>query len=416
MLAKVGLIIAAIILLGNTIAISRDFQDSWILEGLEIPFAIFFVVYAVTFFSEARTSWVVALAVLGRIVFLLVPNLKYTWFQGIFIDQHMQYALANHVYNTGHVASFLATGEPSQYIYTPLMHLFFSTFSTVLNVPIVASMKFLPILWSPIYPLLTYVLVKRSGFLQKRAFVKYALFFSSLPFVNQYVVTGALMGSPLVLLTFISMILAFREKDRRFWLICLIFAVALAMAHSVSSVVFAGIILVIPLLQKVARFRTYKPLRMSQALTIITISATWLMFSADIVLRVMVGQVFYNVPSGMTPGSERISPTFFQHLQVNPLSALRSVIAYFGADILFLIISTISLIVFFRMRKKLSQTANYVSLLGWASLMFVVVGSFIQLGGPRALLFMTVVSICLFFILYIIKDGLSESGRPTTSF
>ena len=57
---KLFLVIAIVVLIGNTLAISRDYQDSWVLEGLEIPFALFVITYVAAFFSEKRTSVTIA--------------------------------------------------------------------------------------------------------------------------------------------------------------------------------------------------------------------------------------------------------------------------------------------------------------------------------------------------------------------
>jgi hypothetical protein len=49
---RLVLLLSIIILLGNALVINRDYQDSWILEGLEIPFLLFVIISNVTFFSE----------------------------------------------------------------------------------------------------------------------------------------------------------------------------------------------------------------------------------------------------------------------------------------------------------------------------------------------------------------------------
>ena len=101
-----------------------------------------------------------AFAIVGHAVFLLVPNLKYVWFQGIWVDQHQQYALASDVVQNGRIAT---TGSffVSVYGATPLYHLLLSVFSIFLNVPVVDAMKYVPVLTSPLYPLLIYGIMKK---------------------------------------------------------------------------------------------------------------------------------------------------------------------------------------------------------------------------------------------------------------
>jgi hypothetical protein len=58
--------------------------------------------------------------------------LKYVWFQETAIDQHIQYGLANHVYNEGYIATQGRFGV-SVYCNTPFIHLTFAIFSIDLN-------------------------------------------------------------------------------------------------------------------------------------------------------------------------------------------------------------------------------------------------------------------------------------------
>jgi len=401
-MSKLLLVIALVVLIGNTLVISRDHQDSWVLEGLEIPFVLFVVTYMVAFFSERKPSRMVMLAIIGRTVFLLIPNLKYVWFQGPFIDQHQQYALANHVYNEGHISA-----EPAfalAYTSTPLMHLFFSIFSIILNVPVVDSMKYLPVLLSSLYPLLTYIIVEKMGFSQGRAILKYALFISSVPFtLEQYVVTGSLFGILLAFLILSNLILMFQKSDRGYWFVCIIFVFALASAHSVTSVILILLLLSIMVLQRVSYFRPKSFLRASIALTFASIGAAWLTFFANYNLQGIVRQIFVAVPSGATPPSEYIHATFFDHIRVNILSAIKSFSVSYGADAFLLLLTLGGLIILLRRRKQLNSAANFVFFFGWLALVIMVFGVLIKLGATRTMhferLFYPVFSSVLFVYL-----------------
>ncbi len=385
-ISKLFLLIAIVLLIGNTVAISRDYQDSWILEGLEIPFTLFVITYAIAFFCETKTLWMVVLAAIGRTVFLLIPNVKYAWFQGTFIDQNVQYALASHVFNQGHIATQFAIGQP--YITAPLEHLSFSTFSTILNIPVVDSMKYLPVLWSLMYPLLTYVIVKRIEFPQGLGILKYALFFSSVPFSGeQYVVTGGLFGILLAFLVLSTLVQIFEKSDRRYWLVCTIFVFALAAAHSVTSVILAISLLAIMLLQRILHFGKRSYWRASIPLGVALIIVVWLMFPASTTLQGIVNVIFVSVPGGVTPQSEYISSTFFEHVRANILSATRSFAVYYGADAFFLLLTLAGLLLLLKWRKKLNNALNFLSIFGWLTLFLMVVGYLMKLGAPRVLQF-----------------------------
>jgi hypothetical protein len=380
------LIVAVVLLIINSVAISRDYQDSWILEGLEIPFVFFVITYVAAFFSERRLSRMVLLAIVGRTVFLLIPNLKYVWFQGPYYDQHMQYALANHVYNEGHVTSQL-TFSPV-YTTTPLEHLFFSIFSIVMNVRVVDSMKYLPVLWSLAYPLLVYVIAKNMNFSRKTTILRYALFVSSIPFaIEQYIVTGSHFGILLAFFILSCLFSILQKNDRRYWLVCTIFALTLALAHSVTLIILAASLFLIMAIQRTLSSRPKSYLRASAILTVVSITAASIMFQATPILEAISYQLFSAVPSGLTPQSEYISYSFFEHARTNIISAAKSFTVYYGADAFFLLLTIAGLIVLLKMRRKLNSATTFLSIFGWSILIFMLTGYIFKIGAPRSMHF-----------------------------
>jgi hypothetical protein len=391
--SKLLLAVAIIVLVISALANSRDYQDSWVLEGLEIPFALFVIIYVIAFFSEKKTSWMIILAITGRIVFLILPSLKYVWFQGTAIDQQLQYALANHVVSEGHVSTAIAYGAEA-YTSAPLMHISFSIFSIILNVPVTDSLKYLPILWSPIIPLLTFVIVKRMGFSKGNSILKYALFFSSIPFTaEQYLVTGTLLGGLYFLLVLSSLVLILKKNDgasepkddRIYWVFCAIFAIALAATHSVSSIMLSVALVAILLLQRVPYFRPKSHLQVAGVLAIVLIGLAWLLFQSSYALEQTVRSIFIGVPSGATPGSERIPASFFEHILRNPLSAIRSFSVLYGADAFLLLLALVSLVIMLKMKKRSNDVQGFIQLLGLWFFFLIVIGALLNLGGPRAL-------------------------------
>jgi len=379
---KIALLMAIVILLGNAVSISRDYQDSWVLEGLEIPFLLFVITYVVAFFSETRSSWMLMLAITARITFLLIPNLKYVWFQGTAIDQQGQYALANHVYNQGYI---FAIGV-SAYTTTPLFHLLLSAFSIVLQIPVVDSMKYLPVLFSSIYPLLTYTVVKKMEFSKEAKILKYALFISSVPLsFEQYVVTGGLFGILLAFLILSNIITIFQKKDRRYWLVCTIFIFALAAAHSVTSTILTVLLLAIVTLQKIPYFRPKSYIRASITLAVASISAAWLMFQAYPTLKAIVRTIFVAVPSGTTPPSEYIPSTFFELARADMLEAAKTFLVYYGADLFLLLLLVAGLVTLLKKRKHLNDPAKFLLIFGALALMIILIGVCLKLGATRTL-------------------------------
>ena len=385
---KILLFVGIMVLLSNAAAISRDYQDSWILEGLEIPFALFVIMYAVTFFSEKKISWMIALAVIGRFVFFLVPNLKYAWFQGIWIDQHQQYAMANHVCNEGYIATQGPFGA-SVYGTTPLIHLTFAIFSITLNIPVVHSIKYLPVLLSPIYPLLTYVIMKRIKVPWGTTALKYALFISSIPTLANYVVTGSSFGVHLVFLILFILVALMQRNDRRYGFVFIFFVCVLAATHSSSSVLLTMFLLILMLFQKVSYFQPLLKsyLKASAVLAATSISAAWLMFPASFTLEKIVRVFVAGVSGGITPGSEQIPVRFFDLVRIDPFWAIKSVLVYNGADVFLLLMMFTGLIILLKMRKQLDDTSKFLIVLGGVTFLFIINGLFLKVGGFRSLYF-----------------------------
>lgn len=381
---EIALSIAIGALLINSVAISRDFQDSWILEGLEVTFTLFVITYAVTFFSEKKVSKMIALAVIGRFVLLLIPNLKYAWFQGIWIDQHSQYALANHVCNEG----FIAPQGPfnfSVYSTTPLIHLTFAIFSIIPNIQLVYSIKYLPVLLSPIYPLLTYTIMKKLKVPWGTTALKYALFVSSVPISPYYVVSGSSFGSLLVFLTLSSLITLIHGNDRRYRFIFIFFICVLAASHSSSSVLLSIFILIIYLLQKASFFRLKPYVKTLAVLTTISISVAWLMFSAGTTLEKIVGTFFSGVFGEPTPGAEQVPVRFFELARLNMLEAIKSVLPFYGGDIFVLLMSFAGLLILLKMRRQLDDASKFLTVLFGAVFSSIPIGLLLRVGGFRTL-------------------------------
>ena len=378
---KLVLIIEIIVLLGTALAISRDYQDSWILEGLEIPFVLFVATYAMVFLDEKRISWMIALAVIGRCVFLLIPNLKYVWFQGIWIDQHMQYGLANNVYNEG----YIATQGSSIYGSTPLIHLSFAIFSIVLNVPVVDSVKYLPVFLSPIYPLLTYVIMKNLKFLQGTTALKYALFVSSIPISSvNYIVAGAQFGVLLAFLILASLVILLQKNDRRHWFIFIFFILVLAATHSSSSVLLTTFLLTTMLLQKIPNFRLKSYLKAPAVFAVTLICGAWLMFPAGFTFEAIVRTILVGVPRGTSPGGY-VPPRFFELARVDMFGAIKSILVFNGADAFLLLLTIGGLMVLLKMRKRVNHTSKFLFLISGLMLLFIPIGLLLKVGGFRVL-------------------------------
>jgi hypothetical protein len=402
---RIGLIISVAILLGSAAAISRDYQDSWILEGLEIPFLLFIVFFVLTFFSEKKVSSLISLAILGRVVWLLIPNLKYVWFQGVAQDQHVQYGLASYLVNTGTIATNVPFTSGS-YIATPLLQILLSVFSVVLGVSVVDSIKYVPILFSPIYPLLTYAIVKKMGSEQESNILKYALFLASIPISGAgFLIGGITFGILLAFIVLFLLVAVIRTNDRRYSLLLPVFLIALAAAHSPTSIILTGLVLLTITLQRVPWLRQKFHIRTSVALIFGSISLAWLGFPGYFNFDAIIRGFFILLPEGATPGGDQVPSTFLQLIRVEPLAAGVTFLVFYGAIALFMVLTCVGLIIMLRKWKKLDGVSSLlVSILG-LTLVTMMVGVFIQLGPFRALSFVEILFpfLCAAAIFYLGK-------------
>ena len=89
--------IEAIMLLINSYNFYLDYQDTWILSGLEVYYFLFLGTFILYCYFEDRLDVLFIFTLVARFTLILIPNLKYFFFLGRSIDQHNQYNLANFI-------------------------------------------------------------------------------------------------------------------------------------------------------------------------------------------------------------------------------------------------------------------------------------------------------------------------------
>ena len=401
-MSKALLAIAIFLLIGTAYSINRDYQDIWILQGLEIPFVLFVVTFAFAFYLEKSVLWRVTLAVLGRTVFMLIPMVKYVWFTGPFVDQTVQQAMANYVITNGHVMTSPTVSQP--YLLSPLIHLTFAMSSMVLNVPVASLMKYLPVFWTILFPLLIYIIVKNM-FPEESPLLGYALFISAIPISEaQYIVSGSLFGVLIFQFILAILVLIYKRNNRYFWPILLFSVIALAAAHSISSIFFTGFLLILLFLKRFTRLGISSFLSTAKGLILTSVGLAWFMFQAYNTLETIVKIFTVGISTGTNPVSQRIGTGSFAVFRVNPIAALTSFGVIYGADLLFLLLTFAGLLFMLRMRKRLNPASNFIAILYSIILVFGVVGAIIGVGGRRLLvvaesLFPIFSSVFIFMVL-----------------
>jgi hypothetical protein len=241
---RIAVFAEILILLVMAASFARGYQDSWILEGLEIPFSILIVTYLVYVLSEKKTPWLVLFSCLFRFTLLALPILKYDWYQGVFLDPNMHYAITRQTFLQGYLPS-VGYARYHGHTSTPLVYLICNAFSLASGVPVLDAFKFLPVLFWFTYPLFVYAIMKKTGLSDLQSLMKYVLFLSSIPIMasTSYIVWGTMFGSILTLIVLYQVLRILRKtggRDSRLdWIVLAVLSIALASAHSVSSVMLS---------------------------------------------------------------------------------------------------------------------------------------------------------------------------------
>jgi len=349
---RIALIIEIIALLITTTAVSRDYQDSWTLEGLEIPFIVLVATYVTYFFVEDKISWIILFAMIFRCVFAIIPNLKYTWFLGVAYDEHIHYRLYQSILQEGFVPSNPIYNN-MLYLHTPLVHILFSVITNVTAFPSLVAFKYLPIMsWAP-YPLFIHLIMKNSAPKDQKS-QKYALLISSIPVTPllSYTLVGTLFGTLFTIMLLVLFTLSLQSTKHNRFIIVLIYIFALVLAHSYSPVV-----LIIGLLTTYVLYKTkyvknnyaiFESFRLHHLLILIIVFASWFAFAAKNVFGVGIGifNQWINAIAGISVTSTRtytnINPALFGLSLENQL---RIVIVHYGGSLFFLLLTLAGFIV-----------------------------------------------------------------------
>src|SRR4030042_7186576 len=148
--------ISIVALLSSAFLNRIDYQDIWILNGIELQYVFFVASFFVLFVYTNDLNKLLVLSIISRFVFPLIPSLKYEFFLGRSMDQHIQYLLSTDILRDGVIAlsanyDSMPTGR--YYIESPLFHTLISSVLITTGLDLVTVYKYLPIVINILYPL-----------------------------------------------------------------------------------------------------------------------------------------------------------------------------------------------------------------------------------------------------------------------
>ncbi|MHA2236911.1 MAG: hypothetical protein ACXAB2_00935 [Candidatus Hodarchaeales archaeon] len=313
--------------------ISIDHQDSWVLAGLEIPYLLFTASYILFFYLEKSYNKMVIFSILARMIFVLLPNLKYAFFLGRSIDQMIQYNLANVIIKSGSIADLFNyfSLTTKYYVGVPFLHMSLSIYSILLGTPLSQSFKYLPVLWNIIYPLVTYTIAKKTKINEHPYLFKLALFMSSIPISTSitYIITGSLFVTILTYFYLSQLMRAIYSSQinlKNFFLF-VFFVIGSTLSHSISTLHFLTLFTSVILLNQIGKYLSKLKLTHQLLFIAFILNITWLTYQA---IPIQILTTFLKA-LGIT---KAVPITLITLSKVDIISTIKIFILIYGTDII----------------------------------------------------------------------------------
>ena len=239
-------VVFAFVLIYSAAVLQRNYQDSWILEGLEIQLVLVSVPFLLLATSLKSSKKLVLVVASFLILLSIVPNLKYVQITGVF-DSIAHSGYANRIIASGYVPE---TGFYSkEYSATPGMHIFLSSLTLITGLSLTNAIKLLLVTVSALPPFILYLLLKNSFNEKSKRFIFLAMVLT-LP------VASALFGTTFALPLFFMFIAIFLRQtidvqaERGFSVILIIISVALIFSHGVTPLFLTVLMVFTPIVLK----------------------------------------------------------------------------------------------------------------------------------------------------------------------
>jgi hypothetical protein len=354
------------------LSVQRNYQDSWILEGILWPFIGFIIVFGFVLWTEHDNKWVAILCSWTVVVILLIPSLKYKQLYGQSIDSVVHYRM---------VYDLMTTGNPTNNIYRAIagVHSWLASMGLTSGLSAVDIVKLGMPLAGGILPLLYYWICQRIRL--PRDITKYVLSLSCLATYPCQLLTGT--GFSLVPLIMLFGILLVREyyctsKSELFiyTILALIVLIQLTIWHPTTPLILLIILVSLsltPVLVWLVTDRTKKVsinlryLRMSLLAVILIIG--YHTIEADLVFKVIFSRLYQlviaeNFSAAIIPAS-LFKLTFIE--------ALKVYLVMYGREALLFILALFGLILIIHYRKFFNQLLS--SYAYWSLIIFTFIAA-----------------------------------------
>lgn len=360
--------ISILVILTSTFLNRIDYQDSWILNGIELQYVFFIASYFILFLYTNDVNKLLILSIISRFVLLLIPNIKYEFFLGRSMDQHIQYLLSRDILQDGIIGLIknyvnLPTGR--YYIESPLFHTSITSVSIATGLDLITVYKYFPIIINILYPLYFYSIIDKLNF-KNVNYIKYSIFLTSLP-LNKgltYIVTGAMFVFLYLLGLFNQYLSLIKNPDRVNYIVFILLVIGSTMSHPIETLNFLGIMMVVSIVLNY--FNNFsKDYLIRQIFIGLVINLSW------VSLREMQFSYFTNLFRSVDITEAPITPTFFILLRTSVIDTIKVLVSRFGSDMFFSVLIAVSFYYLFRKIRENNISEDY----RFISIFFLVVAA-----------------------------------------
>jgi len=225
-------VLSAFILVLSATFSQREFQDSWVLEGLFIQTLLLCLTFLIVVVNVRSSTKLVLLIASFLVLLSAVPNLKYVQIYGAY-DSIAHYGYANRIISSGHVpeSGFYA----KEYSGTPGMHILLVTIALITGSSTTLAIKLFLVVISSMSPFIVYFVTKGAFNEDTRSFILLALCFSLPLFSSLWGSSFGLTMYFIFISVFLRQTLASQSLGQ-FNLILMVIGMSLIISHGVTSV------------------------------------------------------------------------------------------------------------------------------------------------------------------------------------
>jgi hypothetical protein len=389
---------------------NRQYQDTWVLSGVLVPFVLLSFTYIYYIINQKVLRNVAFITYIFTFLINFFPALKYHDPYLTTIDVATHYNFSQSIFLT-HQLSL-----DNVYLNTPIFHAMIALLAEISGLGVNIWLKIFPAFLGSMVPLAFYWFVKKVNLPFELA--KWIIILSGISLPLLYTLNGTTFSAPIIVILIIVISLRFQEQSTKNRISLVILGISLTLLltlwHPVSSFLVPVLFIIIgifsmTIFSKYFAIKNYKGV-IVLGITGITITLSYWMYNAQFVWLKFIGTLLAISVSDNEPVVSLIPARFFK---VSLFDQISSGVLYHARDVTFLILALFGLFTLYWYKNRMRYAKNfaffYTFFLGTlAILLFVLLSGYGRLGYRRFLFYVVSSSpilsaLGLFGILNFIK-------------